>query len=64
MPKEGCYYVCLSVILIASIFKMDKNYYPEVFSEKCKYIVKEKKNYKFLLKSMIILMILIMKRDR
>ena len=48
MPKEGCYYVCLSVILIASVFKMDKNYYPEVFSEKCKYIVKEKKKSIFI----------------
>ena len=34
---------CLSVILIDSIFRTGKNYYPEVFSEELKYIVKENK---------------------
>ena len=29
-------------ILIDSVFKMAKNYYPHVFLEECKYIVKEK----------------------
>ena len=28
MPKEGSSYICLSVILIHSFFKMGKNYYP------------------------------------
>ena len=40
--KEGYPYVCLSVILIDSGFKVGENYYPQVFLEKCKYIVKEK----------------------
>ena len=42
MPKEGCHCVCLSII-IDSIVKMDKNYYPQVLLEKWKYIAKEKK---------------------
>ena len=42
MPKEDCHCVYLLIILIHSIFKMGKNYYSQVFSEKCKYIVKNK----------------------
>ena len=35
--------LCVSVILIDSVYKKDKNYYPQVFLEECKYVVKEKK---------------------
>ena len=31
IPKEGSQYICLSVILIDSIFRAGKNYYPQVF---------------------------------
>ena len=32
--QKCCYeYICLSVILIDSIFRTDKNYYPQVFLE-------------------------------
>ena len=41
-PKEGSHYICLSVVLIASVFKMGINYYLQGFLEECKYIVKEK----------------------
>ena len=43
MPKEGCQFICLTNNLIDSVFRTGKNYYPQVFSEKCKYVVKEKK---------------------
>ena len=43
MPKEGSQFICLSVILIDSVFRIDKNYYSQVFSEECKYDVKGKK---------------------
>ena len=43
MPKEGSQFICLSVILIDSVFRIDKNYYSQVFSEECKYFVKGKK---------------------
>ena len=33
--------ICLSVILIDSVFRTGKNYYPQAFLEECKYIVKE-----------------------
>ena len=42
IPKEGFEYICLSVILLDSVYKKDKNYYPQVFLE-CKYVTKEKK---------------------
>ena len=34
---------CFSVILIDSAFSTGKIYYPQVFLEECKYVVKEKK---------------------
>ena len=43
IPKESSQFICLSLILIDSVFKTGKNYYPEVFLEECKYVVKEKK---------------------
>ena len=33
----------MSVFFIDSVFRTSKNYYPQVFSEECKYVVKEKK---------------------
>ena len=41
IPKESSQCICLSVILIDSVFGACKNYYPQVFLEECKY-VKEK----------------------
>ena len=40
--KEGSPYICLSVILLDSIFKTGKYYYPQVLLEECKYVIKEK----------------------
>lgn len=47
MPKEGCHCVCLSVILLDSVFKLGIKYYPQVFLEKYKHYVKEKVVGKF-----------------
>ena len=30
--------------MIDSVYRKDKNYYPQVFLEECKYFVKEKKD--------------------
>ena len=43
IPKEGSQCICLSVVLTDSVYKEDKNYYPQVFLEECKCAVKEKK---------------------
>ena len=42
IPKEGSQFICLSVILVDSVFRIVKNYYPQVFLEEYKYIVKER----------------------
>ena len=36
-------FICLLVILIDFVFGTSKNYYPQVFLEHFKYVVKEKK---------------------
>ena len=51
IPKEGVYCVFLSIILIDSVFKMDNCYYPQMFSEKCKYVAKERKRGILLMKT-------------
>ena len=38
MPKEKASCKCLSIIMIDSVIKANKNYYPQTFLEKCKYI--------------------------
>ena len=43
MSKEDSDCVALSAISIDFVFKMNKNYYSEVFLEECKCIVKEGK---------------------
>ena len=40
--KEGSQFICLSVILINSVFRMTSKNYPQVFLE-CKFVVKERK---------------------
>ena len=43
MPREGSQLICLSVILIDSVFRTGKSSYPQVFFEEWKFVVKEKK---------------------
>ena len=43
MPKESLECLCLSVILLDSVYKKNK-YYPRVILKECNYIIKEKKN--------------------
>ena len=42
MPEEYSHCVCCFVILVDFIFKVCKNYYPQVFVEVCKYEIKKK----------------------
>ena len=44
IPKEGCQFIHSLIILIDSVFRAGKkNYYPELFLEECKCVVKGKK---------------------
>ena len=38
MSKEKSQCKCLSIILLHSVIKANKNYYPETFLEECKYM--------------------------
>ena len=48
IPKVRSNYACLAVISIDFVLKKDKNYYPQIFSEECKYIEKEKKVIRYI----------------
>ena len=37
IPKEGSQRICLSVILIDSVYRKDKHYYPQVFLHLCSF---------------------------
>ena len=42
IPKYNEYCACLSVIILDSIFvNSDKEYYPQIFLEECKYAIKD-----------------------
>ena len=43
MPKEKAPYKCLSIIMIDSVIKANKKYYPQTLLEKCKYIQEKMK---------------------
>ena len=44
IPKDNEYCACLSVILLDSIFvNSNKEYYPQIFLEECKYAIKGRK---------------------
>ena len=46
--KEGSPCICLSVILIDSVFRTGKSYCPHIYSEEYKCIGKEKKMAKYI----------------
>ena len=48
IPKECSQCICLSVVFIDSVFRTGKNYYPQVFVEEYKYVVKEKKMSRYI----------------
>ena len=48
IPKEGSHCIFISVILIDSVFQVARNYYPQMFLEEFKYIVKEKKMIRYI----------------
>ena len=48
IPKKSSKFICLSVILINSLFKTDKNYYLQLFLKECKYVVQEKKKSEYI----------------
>ena len=43
MTKEKTPYKCLSIIMIDSVIKANKKYYPQTFLEECKYVQEKTK---------------------
>ena len=41
VPKENIHYTCIACIIIDSVMKADKIYFPEVYLEECKYKIKK-----------------------
>ena len=41
MPKVKAAYKCLSIIMLDSVIKAKKKYYPQTFLEECKYEPRE-----------------------
>ena len=44
IPKEKSPCKCLSIIILDSVIKSNKKYYPQTFLEECKYIQEKIKN--------------------
>ena len=61
IAKEDSKFIFLSVILIDSVCRASKNYYPQILLEECKYVVKEKRFLSILLTIYKFLLILIEK---
>ena len=43
MPKEKASYKCLSIIMLDSVVRIKKKYYPQTLLEECKYEIKKTK---------------------
>ena len=48
VPKENKHYPCIACITIDSVMRMEKNNYPQVYLEECKYRTKKTKMTKFI----------------
>ena len=44
IPKENTHYSCIAAICIASVIKLERENYPQVNLEQCKFRLKKKKN--------------------
>ena len=42
-PKENASYKCLSLIILDSVIRANKKYYPQTLLEECKYVIKRTK---------------------
>ena len=43
VPKENGSYKCLSLIMLDSVIRVNKKYYPQTLLEECKYVMKKNK---------------------
>ena len=43
VPKENASYKCLSLIMLCSVIRTNKKYYPQTLLEECKYVIRNNK---------------------
>ena len=43
VPKENASYKCLSLIMLDSVIRVNKKYYPQTLLEECKYVIRKHK---------------------
>ena len=43
VPKENASYTCLSLIMLGSVIRVNKKYYPQTLLEECKYLIRKNK---------------------
>ena len=43
VPKENASYKCLSLIMLDSVIRVNKKYYPQTLLEECKYVIRKNK---------------------
>ena len=48
MPKENASYKCFSLIMLDSVIRVSKKYYPGILPEECKYEIKKTKMENFI----------------
>ena len=53
IPMERSHYICIPVIDIDSVIKIDKRVYPQAYLEQCKYKLKKIKHVNFIDDEMI-----------
>ena len=53
IPMERNHYICIPVIDIDSILKIDKRAYPQAYLEQCKYKLKKRKIVKYIVDEII-----------
>ena len=47
-PKGDSSYKCLSLIMLDSVVKVGKKYYPQVFLEECKFVKRKNKMFNYI----------------
>ena len=62
IPKEDSLCICVSVILIDSVFRTGKNCYCQMFSEQCKYVVTEKRMTEYITDDIEFLLMILIKK--
>ena len=48
IPKENTSYKCFSLIMLDSVIRVNKKYYPQTLLEECKHEIKKTKMEKFI----------------